>query len=107
MSLWSRIRYTLCCSPIARSRCRRALRLLQEHLDGRIDVASADELRQHLDHCRQCGLEADLLTRIKASLARQGQVPDASVRRLEEFAARLPTGTVPPDPTPPPDVSAT
>jgi hypothetical protein len=72
------------------------MRLLQEHLDGRLDTRSEDDLRRHLDQCRP-GLEADVHARIKASLSRRGPVPDASVRRLEEFAARLASGAYPPE----------
>ncbi len=89
MSVWSRLAYRLRCSPIARSRCRRANRLLQEHLDGRLIPQEVSLLNRHLDGCRQCGLEAAVHARIKQSLARGGEPPDAALRRLEDFAARL------------------
>lgn len=96
MSLWSRATYALRCSPIARSRCRRATHLLQAHLDGRLDAEGTRLLREHLDGCRQCGLEAEVYARIKASLAGDGGIPPESVRRLEAFAARLTEDGVPP-----------
>lgn len=95
MSLWSRLEYALRCSPLTRSQCRDAARLLHEHLDGRLDPDTAETLRRHLDRCRQCGLEAEVYTRIKQSLARQKQVPETSMRRLEEFAERLTGGSGP------------
>lgn len=89
MTLWSRVRYVCRCSPIARSQCRRATRLLQDHLDGRLDPRATELLREHLDYCRQCGLEAEVYVRLQDSLARGRSTPVESVRRLEEFAARL------------------
>lgn len=97
MSLWSRATYALRCSPLARSQCRRANRLLQQHLDGRLDADGTRNLRKHLDRCRPCGLEAEVHARIKASLAAGGDAPPESVRRLEEFAARLTEDGEPPD----------
>ncbi len=89
MSLWSRAKYACRCSPIARSRCRRATRLLQDHLDGRLDPAATVIMWEHLDGCRECGLEAEVYVRLQESLARGRSAPEESVRRLEDFAARL------------------
>jgi hypothetical protein len=89
VSLWSRLSYTVRCSPLARSRCRWASWLLQQHLSGRLDAEGAEILRQHLDECRHCGLEDEIYTRIIDSLSGQGHAPNGSVRRLEEFAERL------------------
>lgn len=89
MSIWSRLSYRARCSPMARSRCRRASRLLQHHLDGTLSARDTTLLRHHLEGCRQCGLEAAVHDRIKQSLVRGGHPPDAAVHRLEEFAARL------------------
>lgn len=90
MSLWSRLSYRARCSPISRSRCRRAGRLLQHHLDGTLDAQDTALLRDHLERCRQCGLEADVHDQIRRALVRGAQAPDAAaVHRLEEFAAQL------------------
>lgn len=89
MSLWSRLSYRARCSPLSRSRCRRAYRLLQHHLDGTLDPRDTALLREHLEQCRQCGLEADVHDRIQRSLHRGGRAPDTAVERLEAFAARL------------------
>ncbi|MGQ0573612.1 MAG: zf-HC2 domain-containing protein [Pseudonocardia sp.] len=90
MTAWTRLSYRLRCSPIARSRCRRAGRLLQHHLDGTLDAHDTALLREHLEQCRQCGLEAEVHDQIRQSLVRGGRTPDAAaVHRLEEFAARL------------------
>jgi anti-sigma factor RsiW len=95
--IWSRLSYRLRCSPITLSRCRRASRLLQAHLDGNLPARDVALLRDHLRGCRQCGLEAAVYSRIKQSLARGGCPPDAAVHRLEEFAARLLDGEDTPD----------
>lgn len=95
MSLWSRLRYTLRCSPLARSRCRQATRLLHQHLSDQLDTHSTEILHQHLTDCRHCGLEAEIYTRIIDSLSNHGHAPNGSVRRLEEFAERLTDGAKP------------
>ncbi len=74
--------------------CREAARLLQLELDGAltgpnhaIDLAA---LQQHLEMCRDCGLDAATFRAIKASLAQLA--PQASpeiVARLQQFATSL------------------
>jgi anti-sigma factor RsiW len=96
VSLWSRLRYTFRCSPLARSRCRWAGWLLHQHLSGQLDAEGTEILRQHLADCRHCGLEAEVYARIVDSLSSHGHAPNGSVRRLEEFAERLMDGAEPP-----------
>lgn len=89
MSAFSRLRYTLRCSPLLRTRCRQANALLQDYLDGHLDSAATDLLRTHLACCRPCGLEAEVYLRLRDALAAGHTAPPAAVRRLEEFADRL------------------
>ncbi len=89
MSLWSRVAYTVRCSPLARSRCRLAAVMLQRQLDGTLDPIATTLLRAHLAGCRQCGLEVEVYTRLKESLARRRPAPPESVDRLNAFARRL------------------
>jgi hypothetical protein len=88
MSLWSRVAYAVRCSPLARSRCRQAAGMLQKQLDGTLDPIATTLLRAHLAGCRQCGLEAEVYTRLKES-SRRRPAPAESVRRLDTFARRL------------------
>lgn len=85
-------------SPLARWRlrhgrgqlsCRQIARVLQHYLDDMTDPAVAYRVSQHLDACRDCGLEADVYRAIKASLSRQGIPPDDARSRLEAFAREL------------------
>jgi len=89
MSLWYRVAYAVRCSPLARSRCRQAAGMLQKQLDGTLDPIATTLLRAHLAGCRQCGLEAEVYTRLKESPSRRRPAPAESVRRLDTFARRL------------------
>lgn len=87
--MFSRLLYAVRCSPLLRTRCRRATALLQEYLDGSCEFADAEMVRRHLADCRPCGLEAAVYRRLLDSLATGRSVPPDAVRRLEEFADRL------------------
>lgn len=81
--------------------CREAARHLQEYLDGQTDPGQGSRIGRHLETCRRCGLEADVYTKIKDSLGRQGQPVDpGAVARLSAFGATLLAGGVAPDPPP-------
>lgn len=70
--------------------CMRVAEVLQRHLDGAIDDATAAEIQAHLDACRDCGLEADAYFRLKVALAERGRVTDdEAVDRLRAFVDRL------------------
>ncbi|HEX9549267.1 MAG TPA: zf-HC2 domain-containing protein [Acidimicrobiales bacterium] len=77
--------------------CMKVMRVLQSYLDGEIDDVTARRVRNHLEACRRCGLEAATYREIKASLARKaGGRPDPdAVERLLLFGASL--GQEPPD----------
>lgn len=71
--------------------CARVGAVIQSYLDGEYQ-GDASWITHHLDVCAHCGLEADVLHRIKDAVARQGQ-PDSRTRaRLQEFADRLADG---------------
>jgi anti-sigma factor RsiW len=69
--------------------------LLQHYLDGRLDPATAQRAHDHLERCRDCGLEADAYEALKAALHEYGAPPADSIDRLAEFARRLAEGDVP------------
>lgn len=70
--------------------CREVGKLLQRYLDGETDDEVTLRVGEHLEDCRRCGLEADVYTEIKASLARQAPtLPDTALRRLRRFGEQL------------------
>lgn len=72
--------------------CRRVGEVLQAYLDGEVDAITSSRVAHHLEDCRRCGMELDVYTEIKASLARGGpEVDDGAVQRLREFSERLTT----------------
>lgn len=74
----------------SRVECLRTMHVLQRYLDGAVDDASAQRVAAHLEHCRRCGLEAEVYGEIKASLARgERPVDPDAVERLRRFGERL------------------
>lgn len=74
---------------LSRLHCLRVSRVLQSYLDGRIDGLTSRRIRDHLDECRRCGLEADTYRAIIDALARHEQPADAAVDRLRAFGEAL------------------
>lgn len=73
--------------------CPEVRRTLQRYLDGEVDDAWAARVRDHLEDCRRCGLEAETYEAIKQNLETRGpDVPDELVTRLRAFAEDLVTG---------------
>ncbi len=72
------------------SECARVGRKLQEYLDAEVsDPAVRERIREHLEACLECGLEAHTYEEIKASLHSQAEPPMASVQRLRLFVDEL------------------
>ncbi|WP_079085756.1 anti-sigma factor family protein [Streptomyces dysideae] len=69
--------------------CAEVIRVLQAYLDGETDEVTARQVVEHLDDCRDCGLEADLYREIKNSLARQERPDARAVARLRGFGESL------------------
>lgn len=64
--------------------------VLQGYLDGELDPADMPAIQQHLDACRDCGLEADMFDRIKSSLTSHRLHTDTgALARLQAFANEL------------------
>ena len=76
--------------------CREVGRALQEFLDEEItDTQRAAQLREHLEACRDCGLEADTYRRLLAALHQQAPTIDSpELQRLRDFGSRLAAGEV-------------
>jgi len=70
--------------------CKDVAEVLQSYLDGEIDERDLAVVEQHLDMCRDCGLEADTYRAVKQGLARQriAIAPDV-MERLRDFADNL------------------
>lgn len=76
--------------------CRQVGRVLQSFLDAELDAAVTDEVAEHLEDCRRCGMAADLYLEIKASLGRDApSVAGDSLTRLDEFVQSLAPGDPP------------
>jgi anti-sigma factor (TIGR02949 family) len=70
--------------------CREVARRLQIYLDGELDKSRVEAIKQHLDACAKCGLEADVFNKIKADLAGISPVTDSeAIERLREFTAQI------------------
>ena len=52
----------------ARLSCRQVRRVLQSFLDGEISAERAELVAAHLEACRRCGGEADLLREVIAAI---------------------------------------
>lgn len=76
-------------------RCRQVATVLQGYLDGEVDPATAHMVRDHLEECRRCGLEASTYRAIKTAIpvaeatASRTKVDPQAVERLRRFAEDL------------------
>jgi hypothetical protein len=70
--------------------CPEVRRTLQGYLEGEVDAEWEARMRNHLEDCRRCGLQADTYQALKANLEARGpEVPGQLVNRLRQFAAGL------------------
>ncbi|MBT8208857.1 MAG: zf-HC2 domain-containing protein [Acidimicrobiales bacterium] len=75
---------------VKKMNCREVGRRLQTYLDGELTDDRIEAIKQHLDACSRCGLEADVFNQIKADLAGISPTPDAAaLRRLREFTEQI------------------
>jgi anti-sigma factor RsiW len=72
--------------------CADVVRVLQQYLDGRLDAATARLAAQHLEMCKDCGLEAETYATIKRALFELGAPPPDAIERLRTFAVALAEG---------------
>lgn len=76
--------------------CRAVGRLLQSFLDGEIGDPRAVAVANHLDACRDCGMDAEGYRWLKAAVAGVARADDPRVvQRLQAFAEALVTGQSP------------
>ncbi len=70
--------------------CKQVGKDLQSFLDGETTEVSSDDLKAHLEACKDCGLEADVYRKIKDALGRQAEpVDEDSLHRLRDFGRKL------------------
>lgn len=70
--------------------CEQVAAVLQQYLDGELEPDQVPAVLEHLDACRDCGLEAELYSKIKNSLHTHRYQPDqASIDRLAALAGEL------------------
>lgn len=70
--------------------CRQLGPVLQAYIDDEAHELDVDLIREHLEACRDCGLEHETYLQIKASLARHSSaVPTDVTARLLAFTDTL------------------
>lgn len=70
--------------------CRDVGLRLQTYLDGELDDERMERIRNHLDECVKCGLEADVFTSIKNDLSSQARPVNAeAIARLRAFSDKI------------------
>lgn len=76
---------------VTRSKCQKVAVILQAYLDGEASPAEARRVAEHLDVCRECGLDANTYLAIRSVLAARRQAPaeGEAIDRLRRFAEEL------------------
>jgi anti-sigma factor RsiW len=71
--------------------CRQTTERVQEIVDGEIGPARAEQvLKRHLEACRSCNAEGQVIRELKVAIARVSSEADpTTVRNLEDLARRL------------------
>ena len=76
--------------------CEQVGAVLQQYLDEELEASQVPKVLEHLEACKDCGLEADVYTRIKASLKSHQAAPDQdSMARIQALANELATSGLP------------
>ncbi|WP_051399862.1 anti-sigma factor family protein [Haloechinothrix halophila] len=72
-------------SPADVFQCWQVMRVIQAYLDDETDSRIAEEVADHLEDCRRCGLEYETYAAIKESVARHERPPHEVVRQIRNF----------------------
>ena len=76
--------------------CEQVGAVLQQYLDKELEAADVPKVLAHLEACKDCGLEADMYSRIKTSLqSHQVAADEASMARVRALAQELATSGLP------------
>jgi anti-sigma factor (TIGR02949 family) len=70
--------------------CREVGKVLQSYLDNDVEDDFAEKIAQHLEACKECGLEVATYQQIKTSLAaKMPEVDPDAIERLRTFGAQI------------------
>lgn len=76
--------------------CQQVEAVLQQYLDDELEATEVPKVLKHLEACKDCGLEATMYTRIKASLVNHQDSPtEDSMARIRALARELATTGIP------------
>jgi len=76
--------------------CQQVEAVLQQYLDKELEASEVPKVLKHLEACKDCGLEAEMYSDIKASLHAHQQAPTAdSMDRIQALAQELATSGIP------------
>jgi anti-sigma factor RsiW len=76
--------------------CQQVEAVLQQYLDKELEASEVPKVLKHLEACKDCGLEADMYTRIKDSLVTHQSEPSTdSMDRIRLLAEELATTGIP------------
>ncbi len=60
---------------VAKLTCKETIRLICEFLDGRLSPGVEKDIRQHLEHCKNCSLVLDAARKILVTYFDMGSTP--------------------------------
>lgn len=70
--------------------CREVGKVLQSYLDNDVEEDFASKIAEHLEACKECGLEVETYRQIKTSLAaKMPEVDPDALARLRAFGDSL------------------
>lgn len=70
--------------------CQQVDEVMQQYLDRELDASEVPKVLEHLEACKDCGLEAELYTRIQNSLHEHQVAPSAdSMSKIRALAQEL------------------
>jgi len=80
--------------------CSQVEAVLHQYLDNELEASLVPKVLKHLEACKDCGLEAEMYTRIKDSLIAHQQAPgDDSMAKIRAIAVDLAENGLPHDST--------
>lgn len=76
--------------------CHQVEQVMQQYLDGELSPDETPKVLEHLEACKDCGLEADLYNRIKSTLHTYQETPtDDAMASVRALATELATTGLP------------
>jgi len=76
--------------------CSQVEAVMQQYLDEELEASQVPKVLKHLEACKDCGLEAEMYTRIKESLVSHQAAPSSdSMSRIRGLAQELAANGIP------------